>query len=1770
MTGVEMELFEINNKILTIKQLQNTAVESLHDVTQTVSSNNIIPQQKIIGLTDSLTLLVNAQNELIGDLKSFMGDGLSESAIARHYRTMLGDGSADNLFVTKDFEKFLSITSDNADFKDAIVKFQNEIKSGVLVPAKDGFFVGIVSMINKAVESQEEFLKLKTTLFEELKQRHLMIYLGLSEHGYRFGEVKTETQNPTETLAEVQSDAPATESVCETEPAARPATGSVCETELTVVDAEEESGEDSAAIPVGWEGNSAKIAIKKCLGDFLERDSRTGKWYKTQHFGKIKRLEDLHYLGLITQETFEQIIGKPTFDWLFTKGYIARTVAPVGGFNVISLSNKGAAILNNDTVKIMSYGRSGAKDKQILLSACEYYKDETEAGILQITAVGETAAALMSASQYPYNTTINFAYKYIVLKFRIEDKEYGIGLCTEEKMSEDGFDALTATLTGLDSDAVIECKLLRTEEGGYTGEIAAVNADGKPGFTFKISGSLDGAAEYLKAFFSGEDLTADNLPADGGDKNQTEEEVDEEPPVEEPAEAETADADDFEEVENEAEEEAAIADTATIEEKSEEVAEEQLYEIKKAQTEEAPKAYDAGSVEALCENIAANGLTPKENAAEFYAVAMKLIAENRMWDAIFFLKNVAYGSEEFKGLADNLKYIATVHKWDSISYSELENYQFSQELEKYPFVLDALKLARSLHCLAFFENNDYICAPNARAVKCETLAVPSLISTCKALLNELSILSKQSINEGGYKEAEISATVNAQAAISEFKKRADSLIAHPYKGKLEPLIKPTFLKDKPLIDCLSAVKYNDASAYENVKSIMIEHFNKTDGNSFVADKDKIENYIDKIWEIAKKLDPDKKHDTLKSDARTQSIEYLSERVDFINEWLAFCNTKLYGQSLKVAHRIQIIELAKAICNTCIIDVKEIIAANIIKFAAQRISGFLSGEFFNKEWFAPVLCTNEFLLTNSFLPEDLSCFATVKGLEPWRSAVRHFSVHRATKESALEDILTQKNNFLIGNNTSHKLLCDCLKIKFDPLIETGKIKPQAELERKKFEARMETDFLYNRIDETEKENFFAAERVLFDYMTEKHSELGKYKKFLGILTAQVDDIVRVKSAEFKKQITELEKQYPDAPILENIKSELNKNNFIVVEEYITRLQSGEKEIEQAQAEQEEGNSVLKTFLELYDEIYKFANSPKNKMTDFTKWAKAGYSEFNGKLGLSPSPSDVRETEQYFEAWKGDGKSIAEKFISQLGYTVEKTTAAKSLEFCDDCFTVKVKPIPLTRASYAHPIGAFGTECKSINVLCFYGDNKADRVVKAVEELNPRGTATVVLFNAALNKNRREQILKEFKSKSRLNSFLLVDYVLGFYLALAGKGRRLNALLQCSVPYTGYKLFSDSVDTLLPEMFIGREQEINKITALDDPVTLVYGGRQLGKTALFRRACAMMNNPDEGQYAIYVSVARAETDDDNFFVRRLSEELVRCRIIEKRDYESNDDICKALGEKVSRNDTEYLYLFIDEVNDYFEQLNKRKDTTALNPFIDLKRKSSKKFKFVLAGLHHVERYSEFYKDNSGVGQMPVPMLVKPLSRMEAIRLIDYPFSYLGINIDQSFTALIAARANYYPGNIQMICQKIVETVQSGTNKPPYTVDDKLLETVCGSSEINKEIRKKIDITLGLDPAYKAIAMLFVYKYYEDKETDGITVGGYSSNQILEMAKEWERKEVSDLSLRELETLLDELTNMSILRTLENKDDRAIKTYKLRKSSLAEQIATKDEVTNYLLGD
>lgn len=1736
-------LFE---KYAKMQELRVLTTQKLGVVTEEIKADGILQADDVATVSRILGDLYKIQEDIISDLQNICG---GERDGALKFLQAFSDKSDRSEF--KEFIRFLSITSDIPAYRAAMEDFQATVLSS------DEYIGGgakenILALINKAVDSGDELMAIKQELRDKLFAiGQMTIYTGLLDREYRFKEKATiieENDDPDEKSTD-GADNLDTE-VCEE---GDPASNTV-ETPVIPNDIQTEQQ------PRGWQ-YAKPLKIKKMVGDFLQKGS---SGWRIDYSGRehLNSLVLMLNMGVVTEPTVNRMIGEAEKNWLYTHGYISQLDILQDKMRVLCISVPGCAILNHNIIREKGRIPLLQEVKPLAISAEEDH-------VLRALAASEAMNVFLSMRDLKeVSVEVDIDRQCLCLCFEQNGRDR---LLYFPMTGEDDFE-IPESVNEQSEKAVIRSELVADDRGvpeavkmisdkGHEFTVGfGEDAEGIDGFLCECFEINENAARFDEEEYIERQTDAEEPEiVEGKTEADPERSTCDDVAVKDEGEfsEENEDSKKETDMDMQTETEADPVDTRSdkVDPASSPIQQEQEVQAAEQEQEEQPELpvceRDAESIECICEHLTDGD--PTRDERDLYLLALKLIAEGREYEAQLLLGCLALESEGYDCLFKHLRYIIGNSIWGSESisaYSDLQGMTFPEALSKIPYVEQSVRLADRLVYLTFFAKNDFE-VKNHRYISAEGIVSEELGNACKSLLQ---ILERLDIPSGGYTESDIVAVTDAQKKFREFQASATDLLSREYRGIFSnSKLQNHFFHNKTLKPALEAVKNNDGGKYGEVLKSM-ELFDDLD---ICLDEEKLEAYIDDIWAQERKgLDHD--GEPLVGEARKQMKKYFTDRIELINQWLDLTRSRNDSDNAKNKCRNQIVVAAQAVLDVQCDD----LSAYIIKLAAARIVRFVSGKRADDpKQIVSVLAGNEFVMDDAADIADISEFKGVRGLEPWRHAIRQIIYNSNKKEVSLRELYAMLSNgdeeHLFANETSRKLACRLLGNEYKSTLEHAQLKKIAEKTGAKCKSRIEKEYLYGRIDDADKEDVYEAHRSLVLYYIDKYEELGKYIKFCELLERHVDRLVEEKSVRFSLLFEELKNKYPDAPILDAISLNITDKNFVVAEEYMSRLQSGIDKLDEAELSHTDYDVEVERFLAMYDDICKNAIDGMKRASSFSSWARTEYKKHRSSTATA---SDDEEAKQYYAAW--DRVNDVNGLLSQIGFTV--TGSYKTIFG----YTVSVTPPAKNRSSFSHPIGAFGTSCREISVFIFKSGNEADSVVEAVEKLNPRGKATIVVFYAALTKAQREDILTKFKKDtSKVNSFLLLDYTLGFYLSLISKGNRLNAFLKCTVPYTGYKLYSDDTD-VLPEMFINRnEKDVQrKITDMGDGTTLVYGGRRLGKTQLFKRACAIENDIQNGKYALWINVERADGDGENFFVDKLANELLRVKLIPETDekskkivYRSNKDICDKLRERIAKSDIKSLYLFVDEVNDYFEMLNREKNTSALVPFNELRKKMSTKFKYVFAGLHHVARYSRLGDNNSVIGQMSMPLVVGPLTPLEARRLIEYPFSYLGIKIEPQLIALLASRANYYPGNIQMICQRIVETILiDNTLKPPYTVDETLLEKVCGASDINKEIKQKLMYTLKLDK-YKAIAYLFTYFHYRD----GYKSEGYDEYAIHREIKKLDIACMKDMDVNEIKALLDELTEMSILRQVRSKG------YKLRKMSFAELIEpNKEAVDEYLL--
>ena len=404
-----------------------------------------------------------------------------------------------------------------------------------------------------------------------------------------------------------------------------------------------------------------------------------------------------------------------------------------------------------------------------------------------------------------------------------------------------------------------------------------------------------------------------------------------------------------------------------------------------------------------------------------------------------------------------------------------------------------------------------------------------------------------------------------------------------------------------------------------------------------------------------------------------------------------------------------------------------------------------------------------------------------------------------------------------------------------------------------------------------------------------------------------------------------------------------------------------------------------------------------------------------------------------------------------------------------------------------------------------------------------------------------------SLNRRRQLVVLDETLILFLSTIGAGR-MRAFFDCTLPFTCVEPFVTTASLVPSELFYGRAAERDDITARYGSC-FVYGGRQIGKTALLRSVEAEFNRPAEGRIAKWIDLKQNEIGDARppegvwaVVWRELSDAGV-VGPSEKRPDGRNALIERLRGciQAWLQGDDRQILVLLDEADAFLEADSRNdhfRESTALKGIMD---STERRFKVVFCGLHNVLRTTA--RANHPLAHLGQPIGVGPLLSNgeweEARNLVREPLEAIGCRFAEGEPDLYAlARTNYYPALIQILGAELTRLVRDRGGPLPYrvTVDD-VASVFAGPAR--DAIREKFQLTLQLDERYEVIAysLAFSSGHRANDHAKGI-----ERDSLLEGVSQWWREgflaagsETELIPLADFEVLLDEMVELGVLRRL-----------------------------------
>lgn len=685
--------------------------------------------------------------------------------------------------------------------------------------------------------------------------------------------------------------------------------------------------------------------------------------------------------------------------------------------------------------------------------------------------------------------------------------------------------------------------------------------------------------------------------------------------------------------------------------------------------------------------------------------------------------------------------------------------------------------------------------------------------------------------------------------------------------------------------------------------------------------------------------------------------------------------------------------------------------------------------------------------------------------------------------------------------------------------------------------------YSRITDQEKIDFYINAVVDAKEHFTGTKNAGLFRRFVNACTTSINKASipqrNALNARLEKLEDNLQKTLADGetldmryPILTNIHRQINLMNLTVAEDYMNRL---ETEGSTLLTELDVIDSNLKTledFLADYETLYRaIANSGGSVEIAYRQRLHSGRLNREAQNAL-----------EFTRGWQGihSGQNAAIEtsiieILKHLGYNDCEISAQDLDTLNQKSYKITFTEPAKTRDSYPHPFAVFGTEVytKGLEVTYLGANRNYENVAQVLgEKTFDRGT--ICLMDYAMTLSERRSLARIMKTTTNLKNIVVLDKVMALYLTRFDDVNRGKKMLQTALPFARVQPYTTG-GFVAPEMFIGRSEELDQIRDMAGPV-FVYGGRQLGKSALLRQVKSIEHNPQEKCYAFFIDLKNLDSDAT---LKKIVYELQNAKLI--GDIQTWEDFSFEMhklldGQLRGVDKPNKLILLLDESDTF---LSVKESEHAIDILRELLVAFNGQFKFVIAGLHKVIRFEQ----NSSFGNLN-HISVLPFRPSDAMELFVKPMSYLGFHIaDDSLISAVFSRTNYYPGSIQYYCKMLVDAVAANyktqhfdaSKNPPYTLDDEYLKNVLGNREFQEEIDQKFQITLHLDDDnyYEILALTVAWIYYDHNRPVSADI-----SEIRDVCLMCGIDKITRLSDAELLSLLDEMVALNLLRRVDGK--------------------------------
>ncbi|TCP57868.1 hypothetical protein EV586_102315 [Tumebacillus sp. BK434] len=746
--------------------------------------------------------------------------------------------------------------------------------------------------------------------------------------------------------------------------------------------------------------------------------------------------------------------------------------------------------------------------------------------------------------------------------------------------------------------------------------------------------------------------------------------------------------------------------------------------------------------------------------------------------------------------------------------------------------------------------------------------------------------------------------------------------------------------------------------------------------------------------------------------------------------------------------------------------------------------------------------------------------------------------------------------------------DALKVKQEKHLKDCRdsLKRSVENARK----QIEQSFTFNLLTDHERTSFVDEVDHMENFVVETYFFQDKHERLAAIL----QEIEELKQQAVQKTRSLFKQVGVDEhhPAFARIQKVLEEGDIHSANEYLARIQNFQDIPEE--------DEVTDTFKEFFIEKYALLESYLNGVKPHEIFRAIQHRKELGPIDLSEiDPEQANQTVEMLSVWyevkrrKNVKRDELSKIFQYMGFNVLQV--AQKNQHNREYYELSTEVIVDQNRC---PVSKYGSEANGrYRIFCFWDQQTEDRILNEIGQTE-QGSPVIALYFGRMKEKRRRDMAR--LCRDRRSTFLVVDDLLMIYLA-GQSGLRLPIMFNCTMPFTYLDPYTTTAGLVPPEIFYGRAAELQSI--MDSSGGFIYGGRQLGKTALLREAERRFHKPEEGRIAVWIDlksegIGENRNIDDIWNV--IARELRSFKVIDSRSSSiTAEKLMTSIQRWLDQDDRRKVLLLLDEA-DRFLEIDARcesSDNSSRSGFVrcsslkGLMDRTQRRFKVVFAGLHNVQRTVR--NENDPLAHYGEPICIGPLLSSDewtqARDLIEKPLASVGYYFEsKDLVTRILSQTNYYPLLLQLYCKQLLRHMVDQTvatsfdpaTSPPYKITSKHVNEAYQNRELQKEIKHRfLNLTLHLDPRYELISYVIAFESLENHEE---ALRGFEVSWIREEAVSWWEEGFKNCGADSFRILLEEMCGLGVLRMVSEG------RYALRSTNLLSLMGSKDEVVERLL--